>query len=75
MDSSNSFDNGTESVPGMEKMTTDSLPVPDVIVTRRNRSDSVCGKIFEDVEMATVKYFCRSRGHGFVKPDKVRRVP
>ena len=49
----------------------DPVPLPDVIVTRRNRSDSVCGRIFDDVETGLVKYFCRSRGHGFVKPDSV----
>lgn len=70
IDDGSSSDGGTSSVKGQQQQL---LPdVPDVIVTRRTRTDSVCGKIFEDVEMATVKYFCRSRGHGFVKPDKVR---
>ena len=47
------------------------VPLPEVIVTRRTRTESLCGKIESDVETGTVKYFCRSRGHGFVKPDQV----
>ncbi len=43
--------------------------LPDVIVTRRSRSDSVCGRILEEEESGRVKYFCRSRGHGFVVPE------
>lgn len=42
---------------------------PDVIVTKRSRTQSVCGRIFEDVDTGVVKYFCRSRGHGFITPD------
>lgn len=49
--------------------TSPAMQLPDVIVTRRTRSDSVCGRIVDDVETGTVKYFCRSRGHGLVKPD------
>jgi len=46
-----------------------SLVLPDVIVTKRNRSDSIIGRIEDDVERGTVKYFCRSRGHGFIVPE------
>ena len=48
-----------------------SLVLPDVIVTKRNRTESVCGRIEDDVERGTVKYFCRSKGHGFIVPDNV----
>lgn len=48
-----------------------SLVLPDVIVTKRNRSDSIIGRIEDDVERGTVKYFCRSRGHGFIVPENV----
>ena len=47
------------------------LVLPDVIVTKRNRSDSVVGRIEDDVERGAVKYFCRSRGHGFIVPENV----
>ncbi len=46
--------------------------LPDVIVTKRNRSDSVCNRILEEEESGTVKYFCRSRGHGFICSEKVK---
>ena len=49
-----------------------SLVLPDVIVTKRNRTDSICGRIEDDVERGAVKYFCRSKGHGFIVPDNVR---
>ena len=48
-----------------------SLVLPDVIVTKRNRTESVSGRIEDDVEIGTVKYFCRSRGHGFIVAEKV----
>ena len=57
MDDSNGSNNG--------------LVLPDVIVTKRNRSDSVIGRIEDDVERGAVKYFCRSRGHGFIVPENV----
>ena len=46
--------------------------LPDVIVTRRSRTDSMCDRIEDDTMVGTVKYFCRSRGHGFVNPLEVR---
>ena len=49
----------------------DGNNVPDVIVTRRSRSDSVWGRTYEDIETGAVKYFCRSKGHGFITPDSV----
>lgn len=48
--------------------------LPDVIVTRRTRTDSLCGRINDDIDTGTVKYFCRSRGHGFIIPDNVRKT-
>lgn len=41
-----------------------------MIVTRRSRTEAVCGRILDEVETGTLKYFCRSRGHGFITPDK-----
>jgi len=46
-----------------------SAVLPDVIVTRRSRTDSICGRIQDEEETGVVKYFCRSRGHGFITPD------
>jgi len=43
--------------------------VPEYI-SRRNRTNSICGRIQEEPLTGTVKYFCRSRGHGFIIPDK-----
>ena len=48
-----------------------SLVLPEVIVTKRNRTESVCGRIEDDCCRGTVKYFCRSRGHGFIVPENV----
>ena len=40
-----------------------------IMTNKRNRTKSVCGRIAEDVAIGTIKYFCRSRGHGFIVPD------
>jgi hypothetical protein len=48
--------------------------LPEVIVTKRNRTESVCGRIEDDIETGTVKYFCRSRGHGFIVSEKVGQL-
>jgi len=56
------------SVDGQNHQGSPSGPMPDVIVTRRSRTDSVCGRILEEEESGVVKYFCKSRGHGFVSP-------
>ena len=59
----------------MEDGNSNGLVLPDVIVTKRNRTDSICGRIEDDCCRGTVKYFCRSRGHGFIVPENVRRHP
>jgi len=47
----------------------EGLRVPDLIITRRNRTQSMSGRIEESVSKGTVKFFCRSRGHGFIDTD------
>ena len=44
--------------------------MPDVIVTRRTRTISMSGRIEDEVREGTVKFFCRSRGHGFIDDDE-----
>ncbi len=48
----------------------DGLKVPDLIITRRTRTHSMSGRIEDHVQEGTVKFFCRSRGHGFIDPKK-----
>lgn len=47
------------------------VPVPEVIITRRTRTDSVTGKIDQVVLEGKVRLFCRSKGHGFIDPKEV----
>lgn len=48
----------------------EGLRLPEVIITRRTRTISMNGRIDEeDVHEGTVKFFCRSRGHGFIDDD------
>ena len=42
------------------------LRLPDVIVTRRTRTVSMNGRIEDEVREGTVRFFCRSKGHGFI---------
>lgn len=42
---------------------------PEKYVARSNRSNSLVGRIVDDVLYGSIKYFCRSRGHGFINPD------
>lgn len=44
---------------------------PEKYVARSNRSNSLVGRIVDDVLYGSIKYFCRSRGHGFINPDGV----
>ena len=48
----------------------EGLRIPDQIVTKRTRTLSVSGRIENEVRDGTVKFFCRSRGHGFVDQDQ-----
>ena len=50
------------------------LKLPDVIVTRRTRTLSMNGRIEDEVHEGTVRFFCRSKGHGFIDDgqDRVR---
>ncbi len=54
--------------------TLDNSNIPEVIVTKRTRTVSMCGRIVDEEEEGTVKYFCRSRGHGIINPDDVSIV-
>lgn len=45
------------------------LMLPDIIITRRTRTLSMNGRIEEDVHEGTVRFFCRSKGHGFIDDD------
>jgi hypothetical protein len=50
----------------------EGLRLPDVIITRRTRTISMSGRIEDEVRQGTVKFFCRSRGHGFIDDDEAR---
>ena len=49
----------------------DGLRLPEVIITRRTRTQSMNGRIEDEIREGTVKFFCRSRGHGFIDDDQV----
>ena len=42
---------------------------PDRIITRRNRTTSMSERIESEIREGTVRFFCRSKGHGFIDPD------
>lgn len=47
----------------------EGLQLPEVIITRRNRTVSMSGRIDHNViQEGTVRFFCRSKGHGFIDP-------
>jgi cold shock CspA family protein len=48
----------------------EGLRLPDIIITRRTRTISMSGRIEDEVRTGTVKFFCRSRGHGFIDDDE-----
>ena len=52
----------------------DGLRLPEVIITRRTRTQSMNGRIEDEIREGTVKFFCRSRGHGFIDDDQVSLV-
>jgi cold shock CspA family protein len=43
--------------------------LPELIITRRTRTLSMSGRIENEVNTGTVRFFCRSKGHGFIDPD------
>lgn len=46
------------------------LHVPSPIITRRTRTDSTSARAsLNPVELGKVKYFSRSKGHGFIAPN------
>ena len=47
------------------------LSLPEIIITRRTRTHSMNGRIGEEIHEGIVKFFCRSRGHGFIDDDEV----
>jgi len=46
------------------------LSLPEIIITRRTRTHSMNGRIGEEIHEGIVKFFCRSRGHGFIDDDE-----
>ena len=47
----------------------EGLLLPDVIITRRTRTVSMSGRIDHNViQEGTIRFFCRSKGHGFIDP-------
>lgn len=46
------------------------LSLPEIIITRRTRTHSMNGRIGDEVHEGIVKFFCRSRGHGFIDDDE-----
>jgi len=43
---------------------------PSPIVTRRTRTDSTSALALKNPQISgKVKYFCKSKGHGFITPD------
>lgn len=56
--------------PGRDEGVTPTLQLPSPIITRRTRTLSTSAKAMSNPEeTGKVKYFCRSRGHGFITPD------
>ena len=49
----------------------EGLILPPIIITRRTRTLSMNGRIEDEVHEGTVKFFCRSRGHGFIDDNMV----
>lgn len=47
----------------------EGLLIPELIVTRRTRTHSMSGRIEDDIQQGKVKFFCRSKGHGFIEVD------
>merc|ERR1740131_500976 len=47
-----------------------SFLLESTLIPRRARTASVCERIEEGDWTGTITYFCKSRGHGFIKPDK-----
>ncbi|XP_050420819.1 cold shock domain-containing protein CG9705 [Adelges cooleyi] len=46
------------------------LLAPSPIVTRRTRTDSTSALALRNPQVTgNVKYFCKSKGHGFITPD------
>ena len=52
----------------------EGLRLPEIIITRRTRTQSMNGRIGDEVHDGTVKFFCRSRGHGFIDDDLVSDI-
>eukprot|EP00093_Oithona_nana_P004890 04890.XXX_48180_49206_1 [CDS] Oithona nana genome sequencing. len=52
----------------------EGLRLPEIIITRRTRTQSMNGRIGDEVHDGTVKFFCRSRGHGFIDDDLVNHL-
>ena len=77
MSSSPSTPTSSSVRPGGEGETLSPLPeglkLPDLIITRRTRTNSMSGRIEKPIQSGTVKFFCRSKGHGFIDPEKVNR--
>lgn len=64
------MDTSSESSDRIGSPIPEGLRVPDLIITRRTRTHSMSGRIEDHVQEGTVKFFCRSRGHGFIDPKK-----
>merc|ERR1712018_488221 len=47
----------------------DGLRLPEINITRRTRTQSMNGRIGDEIHEGSVKFFCRSRGHGFIDDD------
>eukprot|EP00094_Tigriopus_californicus_P011678 TCALIF_11283-PA protein Name:"Similar to CG9705 Cold shock domain-containing protein CG9705 (Drosophila melanogaster)" AED:0.17 eAED:0.17 QI:0/0/0/0.66/1/1/3/0/200 len=59
------------SSPSSSSPLPEGLKLPDMIITRRTRTQSMSGRIQDQVHQGKVKFFCRSKGHGFIDPSKV----
>ncbi|XP_059093317.1 cold shock domain-containing protein CG9705-like [Tigriopus californicus] len=58
------------SSPSSSSPLPEGLKLPDMIITRRTRTQSMSGRIQDQVHQGKVKFFCRSKGHGFIDPSK-----
>lgn len=47
-----------------------SFLLESTLLPRRIRTASVCERIKGDTQSGTVTYFCKSRGHGFIRPSQ-----
>ncbi|XP_023017477.1 cold shock domain-containing protein CG9705 [Leptinotarsa decemlineata] len=55
---------------GGDEKSQGSYLIPSPIITKRNRTPSMCERIVKSKTLfGTIKSFCREKGHGFITPE------